>query len=155
MLRALIAVVMMLPVFEFSYAAMSPQVYQKARADAPYHFQIAIKEVVVPKKTPALCAVKGEIVQIFRDSTDKIELGKQIEFGVSCMRKKDVVPIGGTIWTNAVDLSQAQFIEAYLIEVEGEFDVVLDQTLIIEEPSNEPQFPVDQSPQAAQPAPAQ
>jgi hypothetical protein len=124
-------------------AVMPPAVYQKARADAPFHVQVAISDVAVPEATPSTCLVSGEVVRIFRDTAGALSVGDKIAFPVSCSRAGDRVPIGGVLWTNADALAAARFIEAYLIGSEPSFDVALYQSRIIDAPSDAPQLPVN------------
>ncbi len=126
-----------------AHAAMPPAVYQKARADAPLHVQVAIADVAIPELTPSSCLVTGEVVRVFRDTPGVLSVGDTIDFAVSCSRAGDRVPIGGTLWTNADALSAARFIEVYLIDSGSSFEVARDQSRIIEAPSDAPQFPED------------
>lgn len=124
-------------------AVMPPEVYQKARADAPFHVQVAISDVALPEATPSSCIVSGEVVRIFRGAAGAIAVGDKIEFPISCSRKGDRVPIGGVLWTNADALADARFVEAYLIGSKPSFDVALYQSQIIAAPSETPQLPAD------------
>jgi hypothetical protein len=124
-------------------ALMAPQYYQKARADAPYHVQIAVTHVAVPSTTPGNCTIEGKVVQIFRNASGKLAPGASIGFGIACMRPGDKVLIGGTMWTEVDALSKARYVEAYLVDAGAGFDVALWQSRIIDAPSSTPQFPVD------------
>jgi hypothetical protein len=124
-------------------AALAPEWYRKARAEAPYHVQVAVRRVVPPSPSPGACMVDGDIVTIFRDTPGSLDVGAPISFAVSCMQPGDLVPIGGTIWTQINRLEAARYIEAYLSGGPERYDTALDQTRIIPEPSEAPQFPVD------------
>ncbi len=124
-------------------ALMAPQYYQKARADAPYHVQVAVTHVALPSTTPGSCGIEGKIVQIFRNASGKLKTGADIAFPIACTRPGDQVLLGGTMWTDADALSQARYIEAYLVDAGDGFDVALWQSRIIAAPSPAPQFPVD------------
>lgn len=124
-------------------ALMAPQYYQKARADAPYHVQIAVTHVGLPSATPGNCTVEGTVVQIFKNATGKLKADASIDFPVACMRPGDKVLLGGTMWTDADALSKARYVEAYLVDAGDGFDVALWQSRIIVAPSPTPQFPVD------------
>lgn len=126
-----------------AHAALPPQVYQKARAEAPYHVQVAIEKMTPAEHTPGNCGITGKIVRIFRDTENKLKVGDPIGFAVSCLRTGDRPPIGGTLYTNVDALQGAKFIEAYLVGQGGGFSVVLSQTRIIAEPSDKPQLPVE------------
>lgn len=126
-----------------AHAVMPPAVYQKARADAPLHVQVAISDVAVPEETPSSCIVTGEVVRIFRDTAGALSLRATVAFPVACSRAGDRVPIGGVLWTNADALAAARFIEAYLVGADSPFDVALHQSRIIEAPSDAPLLPVD------------
>jgi hypothetical protein len=141
-MRAFIAVVLSL-LATGAHAVMPPEVYRKARADAPLHVQVAILDVAAPDATPGMCLVSGEVVRVFRDTEGVISPGDKIEFPISCSRAGDRVPIGGVLWTDADALAAARFIEAYLAGGAPAFDVALYQSQIIAAPSETPQFPVD------------
>jgi len=122
---------------------MPPEVYQKAREDAPLHVQVAISDVAVPEATPSTCIVSGEIVRIFRDTAGVLAVGDAVEFPVSCSRAGEQVPIGGVLWTDADALAEARFLEAYLIGSGPSFDVALYQLRLIAAPSEAPQLTAD------------
>jgi hypothetical protein len=124
-------------------ALMPPWVYRDARANAPYHVQIAVSRVMEPAQTPGACAVAGDVVEAFRDATGKLPKGTPVSFPVSCMRPGDKVPIGGTMWTTVENLKQARFVEVYLVAAGQGYTSALDQMRIIAAPSESPQFPVD------------
>ncbi len=126
-----------------AHAVMPPEVYQKARVDAPLHVQVAISDVALPEATPSSCIVSGKVVRIFRDTAGALSVGDKVAFPVSCSRAGDRVPIGGVLWTNADALAGARFIEAYLTGPAPSFDVALYQSQIIEEPSESPLLPVE------------
>lgn len=122
---------------------MAPEVYQEARAEAPYHVQVAIDDVSVPDETPDDCTVRGKVVRIFRDAPGKLMDGASLTFPIACIRDGDSPFVGGTIWTQVEDLSRARFIEVYLVDRDGGLDTALWQSRIIEEPTDTPQLPVD------------
>jgi hypothetical protein len=125
------------------HAALAPEWYRKARAEADVHVQVAVTRVEPPSPSPGACHVEGTIAAIFRDAPGTLEVGAPISFPVSCMQAGDHVPVGGTIWTQIEDLQQARYIEAYLSSGPEGFRPALDQTRIIAAPSDVPQFPVD------------
>ncbi|MEI9902526.1 MAG: hypothetical protein WDN31_23290 [Hyphomicrobium sp.] len=125
-------------------AMMAPEYYRKARAEAPYHVQVAITKVDAPRRGPGTCDVTGKVEQVFKDATGKLPKGAEVGFPVACRRKGDEVPLGGTVWLDTDALEQAEFIEVYLIDgADGGFDVPLSNYRIIAAPSPAPQFPVD------------
>ena len=126
-----------------AHAVMPPEVYQKARADAPLHVQVAISDVALPEATPSSCIVSGTVVRIFRDTAGALSVGDTVEFPVPCSRAEDRVPIGGVLWTNADALAGARFIEAYLTGSAPSLDVALYQSQIITAPSDAPILPVE------------
>lgn len=136
-----VAALLLLP--PAAQAVMPPEVYQKARADAPFHVQVAISDVALPEATPSSCLVSGEVVRIFRGTVHALAVGDKVMFPISCSRAGDRVPIGGVLWTNADALAEARFIEAYLTGSKPSFDVALYQSQIIDAPSETPQLPVD------------
>lgn len=123
-------------------AMMPPWVYEEARAEAPYHLQVAIEGVKVPAKTPGNCEVGGKVVRIFRDSAGKLSEDEHITFPIACIRSDAEVFPGPTIWTDVKDLVDASFIEVYLVDGEDGLDTAKWQSLIIKAPSPEPQLPV-------------
>ena len=126
-----------------AHAVMPPWVYQEARAQAPYHIQVAIDDVTVPAKTPGDCQVSGKVVEIFRDTSGKLSNDQSIVFPVACIDSDDRAFPGGTIWTNVDKLKNAHFIEVYLVDTDNGFDTAKWQSRIIDKPSPEPQFPVE------------
>src|SRR5262249_46565387 len=116
-------------------ALMAPEWYRKARAEAPYHIQVAVTNVVAPSPSPGRCTVEGEIVAVFKGESGKLRQGRPVSFPVSCMNPGDLVPIGGTIWTEIPRLQAARYIEAYLGNAGEGYRPALDQQRIIGEPS--------------------
>lgn len=126
----------------YAHAMMPPWVYEKARAEAPYHIQVAIDDVTVPWRTPEDCQVSGSIVRIFRDTSGKLTNDETIAFPIACIRNSDEPLVGGTIWTDVDELKRARFIEVYLVDGENGLDTAKWQSLIIGAPSSTPQLPV-------------
>lgn len=122
-------------------AALPPKAYQDARANAAYHVQVAVGEVVVPETTPGQCTVTGKVVQIFRDTPGGLENGSDVSFEVSCRREGERAPLGGTLWQSVPALEAAQFMEVYLNGSPGALTVASWQVKIIDASSDEPQFP--------------
>lgn len=123
-------------------AMMAPEYYQKARAEAPYHVQIAITRVEAPRVGAGACGVEGQVLQIFKDTTGKLAKDMIIGFPVACRRQGDVVPIGGTVWLNTEALEHADYMEVYLDDAAEGFDVALWNYKLIPALSSAPQFPV-------------
>jgi hypothetical protein len=123
-------------------AMMAPEYYQKARAEAPYHVQIAITRVEAPRTGAGACAVEGQVLRIFKDATGKLSKDMIIGFPVACRRQSDVVPIGGTVWLDTSALEHADYMEVYLDDSAEGFDVALWNYKLITELSPAPQFPV-------------
>jgi hypothetical protein len=124
-------------------ALLAPEYYRRARAEAPYHLQVAISKVVPPASGPSDCLVEGKVVRVFRDATGKHGLDSSIRFPVPCAGPDDRVPAGGVIWTDTDALLRAKFIEVYLVDADGGLATALSQSRIIEAPSDTPQRPVD------------
>ncbi len=125
-------------------AMMAPEYYRKARAEAPYHVQVAITTVDAPRKGAGTCAVEGKVEEVFKDTGDKLPKGTNVGFAVACRRPGDVVPLGGTVWLDTAALENAEFIEVYLVDDPGGgFNVALWNYKIIAAPSPTPQYPVD------------
>lgn len=124
-------------------AMMAPEYYRKARAEAPYHVQIAITKVEAPRTGPGTCAVEGQVLEIFNDATGKLSKDMMIGFPVACHRKGEMVPIGGTVWLDTDALEKADYMEVYLDDSADGFDVPLSNYKLIPKLSAEPQFPVD------------
>jgi hypothetical protein len=124
-------------------AMMAPEYYRKARAEAPYHVQVAITKVVAPRRGPGTCDVEGKVATVFKDATGKLPVGADVGFPVACHRPGDAIPLSGTVWLDTKALEDAEFIEAYLVDGDPGFDVALWNYRIISAPSAQPQFPVD------------
>lgn len=125
-------------------AMMAPEYYRKARAEAPYHVQVAITRVDAPTHGPGTCDVAGKVETVFKDAAGTLPKGADVGFSVACHRAGDVVPVGGTVWLDIKALEQAEFIEVYLVDDPGGgFDVALWNYKIIPQPSAAPQFPVE------------
>jgi hypothetical protein len=116
-------------------ALMPPQVYQRARMDAPYHVQVAIERMRAPSATPGICRVTGKIVGIFRDTPGKLRVGMPVRLAVSCVQKGDRIPLGGTLWKQLDALKRARYIEAFLT---ADMGIALWQSRIVTAPSKQP-----------------
>ena len=93
---------------------MAPEFYRQARADAPFHVQVAIDKVTPPATGPGNCMVEGKVAEVFRDAGNKLPAGTPVSFSVACHREGEQVPIGGAKWTDTAALTSAKYIEAYL-----------------------------------------
>jgi hypothetical protein len=124
-------------------ALMAPEFYRQARADAPFHVQVAIDKVTPPTTGPGNCIVAGKIAEVFRDAGNKLPVGTPVSFAVACHRQGEQVPIGGAKWTDADTLTSAKYIEAYLTPGVDGYAVAMWNSKIIDAPSKAPQFPVD------------
>lgn len=123
-------------------AMMPPWVYEEARAEAPYHVQIAIEAVKAPAKTPGNCEVSGKVVRIFRDTAGTLSDDQHVTFPIACIRSDSEVYPGPAIWTSIKDLVDASYIEVYLVDGDNGLEPAKWQSRIIEEPSSEPKLPV-------------
>jgi hypothetical protein len=125
-----------------AHALMAPEFYRQARADAPFHVQVAIDKVT-PPAAPGNCIVEGKITEVFRDAGNKLPVGTPVSFSVACHGEGEKVPIGGAKWTDTAALTSAKYIEAYLTPGVDGFAVAMWNSKIIDAPSKTPQFPVD------------
>jgi hypothetical protein len=126
-----------------AHALMAPEYYRKARAEAPYHVQIAITKVEAPRTGAGTCAVEGQVLEIFKNATGKLAKDQIIGFTVSCHRKDEKVPIGGMLWLDTDALEKADYMEVYLNDAPGGLDVALWNYKLIPKLSDAPQLPVD------------
>ena len=78
-----------------AHALMAPEFYRQARADAPFHVQVAIDKVTPPATGPGNCFVEGKIAEVFRDAGNKLPAGTPVSFSVACHREGEQVPVGG------------------------------------------------------------
>jgi len=124
-------------------ALMAPEYYRQARAEAPYHVQVAIDKVTLPDSEIGSCLVAGKVVKTFKDEGGRLAAGAPVSFGVACYRENAEVRVGGVIWTRTAALEAAHFIEVYLVEDGLGFDVALWNSRIVDMPTDEPQFPID------------
>ncbi|HWK40169.1 MAG TPA: hypothetical protein VNR88_14720 [Hyphomicrobium sp.] len=124
-------------------ALMAPEYYRQARAEAPYHVQVAIDKVTWPDSEVGSCLVAGTVVETFKDDGGRLAVGTPVSFGVACYRDNAEVPVGGVIWTRIAALETARFIEVYLVEDGQGFDVALWNSRIVATPTKDPQFPID------------
>ncbi len=126
-----------------AHALMAPEFYRQARADAPFHVQVAINMVTPPASGPGNCIVEGKIAEVFRDAGNKLPAGSPVSFAVACHSEGQQVPIGGAKWTDTDALKSAKYIEAYLTPGVDGYAVAMWNSKIIDAPSKTPQFPVD------------
>jgi hypothetical protein len=126
-----------------AYALMPPEVYRNARAEAPYHVQVAITKVDAPRKGPGDCGVEGQVLRIFKNATGRLANDMIVGFTVACHREGEVVPIGGTIWLDTDALEKADYMEVYLADTAEGFSVPLWNYKLIPKLSDTPQFPVE------------
>jgi hypothetical protein len=126
-----------------AHALMAPEFYRQARADAPFHVQVAIDTVTPPAARPGNCIVAGKIAEVFRDAGNKLPVGTPVSFAVACHRQGEEVPIGGAKWTDTDTLTSAKYIEVYLAPGVDGYAVAMWNSKIIDAPSKTPQFPVD------------
>jgi hypothetical protein len=124
-------------------AMMAPEFYRKARAEAPYHVQIAITKVDAPRVGPGTCGVEGQVLEIFKDATGKLAKDMVIGFSVACYRRGETLPVGGVVWLEIDALEQADYMEVYLADAANGFEVPLWNYRLIPKPSSAPQFPVE------------
>jgi len=124
-------------------ALMAPEFYRQARADAPFHVQVAIDEVTPPAAGPGNCIVAGKIAEVFKDAGNKLPVATPVSFAVACHRQGEQVPIGGAKWTETDTLTSAKYIEVYLAPGVDGYAVAMWNSKIIDAPSKAPQFPVD------------
>lgn len=124
-------------------ALLAPEFYRQARADAPFHVQVAIDKVTPPAAGPGNCIVAGKVAEVFRDAGNKLPVGTPVSFAVACHRQGEQVPIGGAKWTQTDTLTNAKFIEVYLAPGVDGYAVAMWNSKIIDAPSKAPQFPVD------------
>ena len=126
-----------------AHALMAPEFYRQARADAPFHVQVAIDKVTPPASGPGNCIVAGKIAEVLRDAGNKLPAGTPVSFAVACHRQGEKVPIGGAKWTDTDTLTSAKYIEAYLTPGVDGYAVAIWNSKIIDAPSKAPQFPID------------
>ena len=135
------AALLLLPVA--ASAMMPPEVYQKAREEAPYHVQVAITKVDAPRQGPGGCFVEGQVLKIFKDEGDRLKKDEIVGFPVACHRRGETVPIGGTVWLDTDQLEKAEYIEVYLNADADGFEPALWNYQLIPKPSDEPMMPVE------------
>lgn len=91
-------------------AALPPQAYLSARAEAPHHVQISIRSVVAPRTGEMVCAVSGEVVRRFRGGLKK---GRLVTLQVDCQRP-GMGFVGPQLVIDEATLRAARFAEVFL-----------------------------------------
>jgi hypothetical protein len=119
-------------------AVLPPKVYEQARELATYHVQVKVVRVAPPPTTPGECQLTGEVVRVFRDKSATLTMWTRLEFMVSCIRRGDTPLIGGTLWTDLGELMKARYLEVFLNQVDGKYEVALWQSRILEAPTDRP-----------------
>lgn len=126
-----------------AWAVMPPAVYRQAAKNADHHVQVKVLEVKAPAKAPGECAIKAQVVTIFRDKSKKMKKGQRLAFTISCMKEgAPHPPPGGTIWKHYEKLRKAKFLEVALNSQGGvkRFSVARWNSSIIAKPSKKPQY---------------
>ena len=126
-----------------AWAVMPPAVYKQAAKSAAHHVQVKVLEVKAPAKGPGECAIKAQLVTIFRDKSKKMKKGQKLSFSISCMKEGDAQPPpGGTIWKHYEQLRKAKFLEVALNSDSAlkRFSVARWNSSIIAKPSKKPQY---------------
>jgi hypothetical protein len=124
-------------------AVLPPSVYKMARDQAAYHIQVKVLKVEAPRRFPGRCLVTGKVATVFRDTKKTLKAGTTVTFHVSCRRKGDEIPMGGTLWTNYNGLKKARYLEGFLnaaSKATYKLGVARDQIRIIHKPSKSPKF---------------
>lgn len=91
-------------------AALPPQAYLSARAEAPHHVQISIRSVAAPRAGDMFCSVTAEVVRRFRGSLKK---GHLMTLQVDCQRP-GMGFVGPQIVIDEATLRAARFAEVFL-----------------------------------------
>ena len=125
-------------------AVLPPSLYREARQIADHHVQVEVTKIDVPRMTPGECAITGKVVTVFRTAGGLLAPGAEVRFDVSCARRDDDIPVGGTLWQNVWHLERAKFYETYLMgETLPDMWIPRWQSMAIPEPRPQPYCPVD------------
>lgn len=119
---------------------LHPWRYEEARRQATFHGQVQILNVEMTERTPAHVRVDAEIRRKFRGIAS-FRVGVVISFNVSVLRGDEpvqIIPIGGTRWTNYGDLLRAKYLEVFLDGEPPNCQVALWQSAIIAELTSQP-----------------
>jgi hypothetical protein len=123
-----------------AFAALPPEAYAQARVEAPHHVQMRIERVggLPWYLDHGPCEVRGEVIRVFKGD---IAEGDQLTLKIDCAKPRARLPDGPALWTSWRALDEARFVEAYL---DGDKAVASWQTVLLDEPSEEPACPEDQ-----------
>ena len=119
-------------------AVMPPEVYQRARDEAPFHLEVEVISVTTPEADYGVCQVWARVVMIARDTPGRISLGQELGFGVDCVHR-DADPNAapdGPLFEIAEDLQPDRRLDVYLEgSAWGGFSVPAGQVGIIDDGS--------------------
>jgi hypothetical protein len=117
---------------------MGPQVYEKARADAPMHVQLWRSGALPPNGDSV--RVTGLIVRIFRDRAHVLHWGQRVSFTIPVIDqgRLDAPMPGGTIYHDWERMGRARWLEAFLESSGGKIHLVQSQVAAIRGPTRRP-----------------
>ncbi|HMO93832.1 MAG TPA: hypothetical protein PKD64_16725 [Pirellulaceae bacterium] len=121
-------------------AMLQPWRYAEARRQATFHGQVRILNVEMTERTPAQVRVDAEICRKFR-GPESFRVGVIVSFAVSVLsgdERREIVPIGGTRWTNYGDLLRAKYLELFLDGEPPACQIALWQSAIISALTSQP-----------------
>ena len=117
---------------------MAPEVYERARADAPMHVQIWRPSVESSPRDASYVRINGRVVRIFRNQGGVLQWGQKISFPVSIVDRNAIPMPSGEIRHAWERIGPARFLEAFLEAWEGEIHLVHSQVAPIRHPTWRP-----------------
>jgi hypothetical protein len=113
---------------------MAPEVYERARADAPIHIQIWRRKILwLPYQNPSV-RIHGRVVRIFRDRDGVVHWGQKIELTVAIANRMLAMP-GGGISHHWDSIGPGRWFEAFVETRSGYFHLVHSQIAAIRHPT--------------------
>jgi hypothetical protein len=120
---------------------MAPEVYERARADAPIHVQVWRPRVETSPPRANHVRIDGRVVRLFRNHGGVLHWGQRVSFSVS-VRSPNAPPeapmLGGEIRHAWERIGPARYLEAFLQSWDGKIELVHSQVAPIRHPTLRP-----------------
>jgi hypothetical protein len=118
---------------------MAPEVYERARADAPLHIQVWRARTQSSPPSVDVVRINGRVVRIFRNHGGVLRWGQKITFTVPIIGPNRGPPMpSGNIRHAWERIGPSRYLEAFLEAWDGELHLVRSQVAPIRRPSLRP-----------------